>query len=938
MLRGMTDPGAVASRASRDGHGARGVRPTSPWPSPRSTGEATRSRRASFARTLWRHLPKGSTLPDEMWAQRHRWILVLLWLHVPALFAFSLVRHQTVAHSTVEMSVIAIFAFTATTLRPRRRLSTVITSLGLLTCSATLVHLSGGVIEMHFHYFVMVGVITLYQDWWPFLIAIAYVVFQHGAGGVLAPSSVYNHQSAIDHPWQWAAIHGGFILGLSAAGVASWKLNESLLQAASDREEKLAEAQRVARIGSWEWEVGTGRVTWSDELYRLFGVADVDFTPSTRASFPGVHPDDHAAIDDDVRSALEGGPPLARDFRVTLSDGSVRWVHGRGAVTLWMDGRPIAMSGTVQDITDRKRAEAHLGEALSLLGAALDSTADGILVVDGHGRISRFNRQFAEMWRLPDAVLESGDDDQALAWVVEQLSDPEAFLTKVHDLYARPEAESYDVIDFLDGRTFDRHSKPQFVDGEVVGRVWSFRDITEHKRLQNELTHQAFHDALTQLANQALFRDRVEHALVRAGRSDSHLAVLFLDLDNFKTVNDSLGHNAGDELLVAMADRLGSCLRPEDTAARMGGDEFAVLLEDLPDKRDATELAGRVLETLQRPLTIAGREMFIGVSVGIAFGVPGTDSDQLLRNADLAMYTAKSRGKGRYEIFEPEMHAIAVRRLEMEADLRRALDFGELVVHYQPIVALATRRMSGVEALVRWQHPERGLLPPSMFIGLAEETGLIHQLGRQVLEAACMQVRRWQVQHSRHATLSVSVNLSPHQLTSDVVVGEVRNALDVSGLPASSLILEITEGVMMHDTEATIQRLRALKAIGVRLAVDDFGTGYSSLSYLQRFPIDILKIDRSFVAAIDSGEDEHSLARPIVSLARSLHLQTVAEGVETGAQADVLRKMRCDLAQGFYMAAPQGAEAIGALLRDEGILPAVVPEVAVAEPLTSPIG
>jgi predicted signal transduction protein with EAL and GGDEF domain len=375
-----------------------------------------------------------------------------------------------------------------------------------------------------------------------------------------------------------------------------------------------------------------------------------------------------------------------------------------------------------------------------------------------------------------------------------------------------------------------------------------------------------------------------------------------------------------------VADRLGDCLRLEDTAARLGGDEFAVLLEDLADKREATEVADRVLAALQRPLMIAGRAMFVGVSIGIAFDLPGTDSDQLLRNADLAMYTAKSRGKGRYEIFEPEMHATAVRRLEMEAELRRALDGGELVVYYQPIVALATRRMSGVEALVRWQHPDRGLLPPSVFIGLAEETGLIHQLGRQVLETACAQVRRWQVQHPRHATLSVSVNLSPRQLTSDVVVQEVRDALDVSGLPASSLVLEITEGVMMHDTEATIQRLRALKALGVRLAVDDFGTGYSSLSYLQRFPIDILKIDRSFVAAIDSGQDEYSLARAIVSLARSLHLQAVAEGVETQAQEDALRELRCDLAQGYYLAVPQGAEAVGAMLRDAGIFPEVAPE------------
>ena len=770
MVRGMTDPGAVASFRTRGVDGGADARQMTTGPSPRAAPEEIGSRRASFGRRLWGHLPRGSTLPDEVWAQRHRWILALLWAHLPALFAFSLIRGETLLHSVTEIGLIALFAFAATSLRPRRRLSTIITSLGLLTCSATLVHLSGGVIEMHFHFFVMVGVITLYQDWWPFLIAIGYVVFQHGAGGALSPSSVYNHASAIDHPWRWAGVHGAFILGLSAAGIASWKLNESLLQAASDREDKLAEAQGVARIGSWEWQVETGGVTWSDELYRLFDIADSDFRPSADESFPGVHAEDRDVMAADVRRALDGGDPVARDFRVGLADGSVRWLHGRGAVTAWAEGRPVVMSGTVQDITDRKRAEAQLGETLSLLGAALDSTADGILVVDGRGRISRFNRQFAEMWRLPDAVLESGDDEQALACVIEQLRDPDAFLTKVQDLYAQPDAESYDVIDFIDGRTFDRHSKPQRVDGKVVGRVWSFRDITEHKRLQNELAHQAFHDALTQLANQALFRDRVEHAVVRASRHDSHLAVLFLDLDNFETVNDSLGHTAGDELLVAVADRLGECLRVEDTAARLGGDEFAVLLEDLADKREATEVADRVLGALQRPLTIAGREMFVSVSVGIAFDLPGTDSDQLLRNADLAMYTAKSRGKGRYEIFEPEMHATAVRRLEMEADLRRALDGGELVVYYQPIVALSTRRMSGVEALVRWQHPQRGLLPPSVFIGLAEETGLIHQLGRQVLEAACVQVRRWQVHHPRHKTLSVSVNLSPRQLTSDVVV------------------------------------------------------------------------------------------------------------------------------------------------------------------------
>ncbi len=860
-------------------------------------------------------LPKGSTLPDQVWAQRHRALLVLLWLHVPVILLFALARHVAVLHGLSEATVVALFAWGATARRTQRRVSTVVAALGLMTCSAILVHLSGGVIEMHFHYFVMVAVVTLYQDWRPFLIAIGYVVLQHGVVGALDPGAVYNHQAAIDHPWQWAGVHGLFILGMSAAGIASWRLNESLLQAATDREESLSEAQELARLGSWDWDLASGTLTWSHELYRLFGVDPGGFTPSPEAFLSRVHPEDRDAVDGEIRRTLEAGIPYARDFRVLLPEGAVRWVHGRGAVTTRVDGRPTVMSGTLQDITEHKRAEAELRDTLSLLSATLDSTADGILVVDHQGRIRSWNQKFVEMWRLPEQVLASGDVEQLRASVLGQVREPDAFLAKLREIYSRRDADSHDTVEFLDGRIVERYSMPQRVDGATVGRVLSFRDITERKRLENELEHQAFHDSLTNLANQALFRDRVEHALVRAARHDSRLAVLFVDLDNFKTVNDSLGHTAGDELLIAVAERLRGCLRATDTAARLGGDEFAVLVEDLASPDDATEVADRLLDVLRQPFTVAGKETVVGASIGIAFGVRGANSGELLRNADIAMYTAKKYGKDRYEIFEPAMHVAAVERLEIEADLRRALDRAELTLQYQPIVALATGKISGVEALVRWNHPERGLLPPSTFIPIAEETGLIRQLGQQVLAAACTQARRWQVQHPNDPLLTVSVNLSPRQLHADGLISHVTDALRISGLPASTLVLEITEGAMMHDTDATVRKLQALKALGVRLAVDDFGTGYSSLSYLQRFPIDILKIDRAFVAAIDSDDDKSSLVRAIVSLAKAMQLQAVAEGIETRTQAEILTGLGCDLAQGYYLARPMDPEALEDILR-----------------------
>jgi diguanylate cyclase (GGDEF)-like protein/PAS domain S-box-containing protein len=852
-------------------------------------------------------------LPDDVWAQRHRGILFLLWVHVPALFVYALVQRQSLGHSVLEATAVALFAALAMALRPQRRLSTVVASIGLLTSSAVLVHLSGGLIEMHFHYFVVVGVVALYQDWRPFLIAIGYVVAQHGVAGVIDPTIVYDHPGAIRHPLQFAALHGFFILGMSATGLISWRLNEALLQATADREERLAEAQALARLGSWELELVTGKEVWSEELYRLFGLDPAEPDMSQRNILSRVHPDDHGALLK-LRATIESGSPSAMDCRILLSDGSVRWVHTQGAVKAWRGGAPAVVSGTVQDITDRKRAEADLHDTLSLLNATLDSTADGILVVDSDGRIRSFNRKFVEMWRVPEAVLASGDDEQALHFVLSQLKEPDTFLAKVRDLYAQPEADSHDLIEFRDGRTVERCSQPQRVDGVPVGRVWSFRDITERVRLEAELAHQAFHDSLTGLANQALFRDRVTHALARASRLQSEVAVLFVDLDDFKTVNDSLGHTAGDALLVAVAERLRDCLRAADTAARLGGDEFAILVEGAGSHATATGLAERMIAVLKEPFIVAGRDIVVRASIGIAFDETHITTGQLLRNADIAMYTAKRGGKRSYEIFQTDMHTAAVDRLEIEADLRGALDREALTLQYQPIVALGSGRVTGVEALVRWNHPKRGMLPPSAFIPIAEETGLICELGRQVLIEACTQARRWQRLRPQDPPLTISVNLSPRQLQSDDLIPHIIEALAVSGLDPATLVLEITEGAMMEDSDLIIARLGDLKALGVKLALDDFGTGYSSFSYLQRLPIDVLKIDRTFIGTIENDDKKSNLAQAIVTLARTMDLVAVAEGVETSGQAALLGKMGCDLAQGYYLARPMDSVAVDDVL------------------------
>ena len=457
-------------------------------------------------------------------------------------------------------------------------------------------------------------------------------------------------------------------------------------------------------------------------------------------------------------------------------------------------------------------------------------------------------------------------------------------------------------------------------DPEVQGVILNTRDITERKELEAALSHQAFHDSLTKLPNRALLKDRIDHAAARAQRRQRALAVLLLDLDGFKAVNDTLGHAAGDTLLTAVADRLVDCVRPTDTCARLGGDEFAVLLEDLASPNDWQVVANRMLESLRTPFHIDGKDMFVRASVGVAMrGEGGEDADELLRNADVAMYMAKSQGKNRFELFCPTMHSEMMHRLDLEADLRRAIEGGnEFVLHYQPTVVLQTGEIAGVEALVRWQHPERGLVPPLDFIPIAEESGLIVQLGEWVLREACRQAVLWD------DGVSISVNLSARQLQHDTLVATVRSVMDETGLAPSRLILEITETAVMNDHVTTIVKLQQLKDLGVGLAIDDFGTGYSSLAYLRRFPIDVLKIDRSFVDGVTEGSQKAALLRTIVELGRTLNLKTVAEGIEQHDELHQLRNLDCDLGQGFYFARPLQAADVSELLRVGSLHPSAV--------------
>ncbi|MBD2091767.1 EAL domain-containing protein [Microcoleus sp. FACHB-1515] len=444
--------------------------------------------------------------------------------------------------------------------------------------------------------------------------------------------------------------------------------------------------------------------------------------------------------------------------------------------------------------------------------------------------------------------------------------------------------------------------------GQTTRMVGSLTDITTRKHTEAQLLHDALHDVLTGLPNRTLLLDRLRHAIQIAKRNSDYLfAVLFLDLDRFKVINDSLGHMIGDQLLIAIAHRLSICLRPGDTVARLGGDEFVVLLEDVPHVQDVTTIAERIQQALSQPFNIDGNEVFTTASIGIALSPTGYDApEDLLRDADIAMYRAKEQGRARHEIFNPGMYTRAVALLQIETDLRRAIDRQELALYYQPIVSLRTLQITGFETLLRWHHPYKGLVSPTDFIPIAEETGLIVPIGLWVLRQACQQMRQWQAEFPDRSPLTISVNLSGKQFTPQMVQ-QIRTILEETQLQPRFLRLEITESVLMDNTEAAASMLSELRNLGIQLSMDDFGTGYSSLSYLHRFPIDTIKIDRSFIHQIDRDGEQLAIVRTIITLAWNLGMDVIAEGLETTKQLAQLRSLQCDLGQGYLFSPPLNA-------------------------------
>jgi diguanylate cyclase (GGDEF)-like protein/PAS domain S-box-containing protein len=660
----------------------------------------------------------------------------------------------------------------------------------------------------------------------------------------------------------------------------------------------------VARDGS-RWHANA-------RLEALLGHPEGTLTAAVPSFDDLIHPEDRQRVRGEMAAAVDH---LQTEYRLRRADGEYVWVLDEA---VFANGE---RAGFLLDITRHVTAveELRVSEErfrtllLNIPGAmyrcAAHSNWDMAFISDNIETMSGYPasdfidsrvRTFASIIHPEDRLaVEQGVD--------EALGRREPFILEYRIIRA-------------DGGVAWVYEKGQGVfgpDGEVLWLDGAIFDITERKLLQEELSRQAFYDSLTGLANRALFDDRVRHALAHADRRGHRLAVLLLDLDGFKIINDSLGHQAGDQVLVMVAQRIEACCRLSDTVARLGGDEFAVLLEEGVDAKAAESVAARLLEILREPFLVEGREMTVGGSIGIALH-EGTaaSTDDLLRDADAAMYCAKSRGRDRYELFEPSMHTRAVQLFELNADLQKGLDQRQFVVHYQPILDLEAQEMRGVEALVRWQHPERGLLAPDEFIPVAEQSGLIVPLGTWVLHEACRQMQAWREAFPEHEPF-LSVNLSPRQLYEPDLVRQVRTVLDATGFDPAGLVLEITEGALLQGVEVTKRKLADLKELGVRLAIDDFGNGSTTLAYLGEFPVDILKIDRSFIRGMSDNPEGRILVQAILDLARALHLDTVAEGIELQEQRAELLTSGCASGQGFYFEKPVTPDRIAGLLAGE---------------------
>ncbi|HEX4951876.1 MAG TPA: EAL domain-containing protein [Thermoanaerobaculia bacterium] len=682
-------------------------------------------------------------------------------------------------------------------------------------------------------------------------------------------------------------------------------------EAVRESERRLRRVESLARIGHFGWDVPRQSFWWSPGTWELHGLEPRDEPVTLELIQSLVHPEDWPLVDAAMQAVLAGGEPAEIEFRLRLPTGIVRFLEGRGEIQLARQGRPILVTGFLQDVTERRVSEEHQ----RLAAKVFEQSREGICVTDADRRIIAVNEAFTEITGYSQSdvlgehprILSSGHHDS--------------------DFYDAMWGQ-IDATGHWRGEVTDRRrdgsvfacwlsiSRLTDSSGRVTNYIANFSDITLQKEAQARIQWLAHFDPLTSLPNRVLLTDRMNQAIRQVERAQQPLALMFLDLDHFKNVNDTLGHRSGDALLVELAQRLVAVVRDSDTVSRLGGDEFILLLPGA-DASAAATIAEHLLADIARPFRLKSYELTVTSSIGIAlYPLDGADFETLMKCADTAMYRAKNQGRNAYRFFTAEMQELAARHLLLEAELRRALDRGQLYLHYQPQMALGCGHILGVEALLRWRHPELGQVPPTEFIPIAEDTGLILAIGEWVLRTAVRQVKTW---HDEGLPpLTVAVNLSAVQFLQPNLPELVRRALMDAELPAEHLELELTETVATRDPPAAMIMMAELRGLGVRLALDDFGTGHASLAYLKRFRVNKLKIEGTFVRDLDQDPEDKAIVQAILGLARSLNFRCSAEGVETAEQLEYLRQQGCDEVQGYYISRPVPAEEVPALVKQHG--------------------
>ena len=704
--------------------------------------------------------------------------------------------------------------------------------------------------------------------------------------------------------------------------------------ALQESEERLRLALEAGDMGIFDWDLVTDVLTCSPEFARLHG-RRLDQVDGSFASYTHcIHAEDLSLINVTLETARQHHTPYQNKYRVIWADGTTHWIQTKGRFQYNANGEPVRMTGVGQDITHSMQSMLDLQDKQLRLSALFDSNPQCVKLIDPRGKVREMNHAGL-------ALLGLDTSENIIGHSMERFIAPE-YLAQVQAFYADVVNGSSGQFNFeivcADGtrRLVESHAVPLICPNNNETCALSLTiDITERKEAEDQLRFLAHHDTLTDLPNRLLFTDRLQQAMLDGKRHQRLIGVVMLGLDRFKTVNDSLGHDVGDALLQATAARLHEAVRPSDTIARFGSDEFAILLSDMDKSEDAPLVVQRILNAFRLPFNIHGYELYASACLGATLHPtdnPNADAEALLRYAETALYRAKEEGQGTCQFYNAAMTQRANDDMALERALRHAIERNELQVHYQPIVNLQTGHVQGMEALLRWNHPELGAISPARFIPIAEESGLIIPIGEWVLHQACTQMRAWR--DAGHSVMHVAVNISPRQFRKPNLTDRIFEILKETGLDGFHLELEITESMLLTNIESTIAMMQRLDEHGVRFAIDDFGTGYSSLSYLKRFPIDVLKIDQSFVRDITTDTDDAAIVRAIVTLAHSLGMTVVAEGVETAEQVEFLCNNDCDTIQGYYVARPSSAELLSPLF-DHGINVPLCAERTDTAPFTS---